>query len=260
MNQSRIIHEKYNWKRLTPADGHYFFGYYDRNPWNHDQTLHLALKIDQCDRLPRPGETAEIGVVTMDAKYTPLTTTRAWCHQQGSMTLWLKHRPDCFNARVTHVVKRADGVAFTYAPKALPFPAIPAYTNAESFYPVTERLNQEVFIVEGLEPGTYGIAFDGREVGEFSAEDLYSGVNVALLDTPNQRIALAAADVAGKLKQKTILWRTVINMEKRILPKAGIDAADRAAADAYLEKWVGEMEAEKKPWAKYYRDILPQPA
>ena len=167
-----------------------------------------------------------------------------------------KHRPDCFNARVTHVVKRADGVAFTYAPKALPFPAIPAYTNAESFYPVTERLNQEVFIVEGLEPGTYGIAFDGRDVGEFSAEDLYSGVNVALLDTPNQRIALAAADVAGKLKQKTISWRTVINMEKRILPKAGIDAADRAAADAYLEKWVGEMEAEKKPWAKYYRDCV----
>ena len=23
-----------------------------------------------------------------------------------------------------------------------------------------------------------------------------------------------------------------------------------------MEKWVGEMEAEKKPWAKYYRDCV----
>ena len=25
----------HNWKKLSPSDGHYFFGYYDRNPWNH---------------------------------------------------------------------------------------------------------------------------------------------------------------------------------------------------------------------------------
>ena len=37
----------YNWKRLTPDDGHYFFGYYDRNPWNADQSLHLMMKIDR---------------------------------------------------------------------------------------------------------------------------------------------------------------------------------------------------------------------
>ena len=53
------------------------------------------------------------------------------------------------------VDKRADGVAFTYAPKALPFPAIPAYTNAATLYPITERLNREILIVENLAPGTY---------------------------------------------------------------------------------------------------------
>ena len=164
-----------------------------------------------------------------------------------------KRRPDCFNARVTHVVKRADGVAFTYAPKALPFPEIPVYTNAVTLYPITERLNREILIVENLAPGKYALAFDGKTVGEFTAEEFYAGVNVALLDTPNQRLARAAAEVADKLRGKTASWRNIVNMEKCILPKNGIDPADRAATDAFLEKWVGKMEAEKKPWAKYYR-------
>ena len=54
------------------------------------------MKIPQNDRLPKPGEEAEIGTVTVNGNYTPLTTTRAWCHQQGCMELFLKHRPNCF--------------------------------------------------------------------------------------------------------------------------------------------------------------------
>ncbi len=91
------IHESLNWRRITPEDGvHYFFGYYDRCPWNHDMSLHLVMKVDQCERVPERGEKAEIGVVDRNGVYTALTTTRTWCHQQGCMTLWLKHRPDCF--------------------------------------------------------------------------------------------------------------------------------------------------------------------
>ena len=84
----------YNWQRITPDDGHYFFGYYDRNPWNADQSLHLVLKIDQCERLPQPGEKAEIGAVTPNGNWTKFTETRAWCHQQGSMQFFHPLRPD----------------------------------------------------------------------------------------------------------------------------------------------------------------------
>ena len=90
------IHPDYNWKRITPHDAHYFFGYYDRNPWNPEQNLHLTLKVDQCERLPLPGETAEIGVLDGKGGYEPLTTTRAWCPQQGSMELFLPLRKNCF--------------------------------------------------------------------------------------------------------------------------------------------------------------------
>ena len=90
------IHPEYEWKKITPDDGHYFFGYYDRNPWNCDGSRHLTLKAPQCERLPLPGETAEIGLLDGKGGYEPLTRTRCWCHQQGSMELFLPRRPDCF--------------------------------------------------------------------------------------------------------------------------------------------------------------------
>ena len=90
------IDRKHAWRKLSPDDGHYFFGYYDRNPWDQEIRRHLVLKIPQIDRLPERGEKAEIGILDLEGKYEPLTETRAWCHQQGSMELFLKHRPDCF--------------------------------------------------------------------------------------------------------------------------------------------------------------------
>ena len=164
-----------------------------------------------------------------------------------------KRLPDMFHAAATHIAVRADGVAFTYAPRALPFPVTPAYTNAEAFYPLTKRLNQELFIIENLAPGQYELAFDGVAAGIFSAEAFGKGVNVACLDTPNQRRAQETATIVDRLREKCAAWRGVVNMEKRILRQQKIDPEDRAAADAYFDKWVAEMTAQKKPWADHYR-------
>ena len=91
------IHNRYNWRPLADDDAHVFFGYYDRCPWNADNTKHLALRVDQCERVPRPGETADVGYVTReDDGFVKVAETRAWCHQQGAMTLWLKHIPNAF--------------------------------------------------------------------------------------------------------------------------------------------------------------------
>ena len=167
-----------------------------------------------------------------------------------------KKLPDTFNAAVTHVDVRGDGVAFTYAPKALPFPAIEAYTNAEAFYPLTERFNQEVFIVEELAPGTYELAFDGEKAGEFTAEAFRAGVNVALLDTPNQRIAAEAAKLAKQLRDKCAAWRNVINMEKRILRRQHISPDDREAADKFFDEWLEGMAKRKGSATTYYRNSV----
>jgi hypothetical protein len=91
------ISENYEWVCLTPEDGEYMFGYYDRCPWSRDNSLHLALKIPSLSRLPRTGETAEAGFVRRESrKFVKIAETRAWCHQQGAMTLWLDRMKDCF--------------------------------------------------------------------------------------------------------------------------------------------------------------------
>ena len=57
-------------------------------------------------------------------------------------------------------------------------------------------------MVERLRPGTYELAFDGEKVGEFTAEEFARGVNIAALDTPNQRKAASLVKIAECLRDK----------------------------------------------------------
>lgn len=163
---------------------------------------------------------------------------------------------DTMNASVTGVSVRDDGIAFTYAPKALPFPAIKPYLDAESSYPLTRKLNRETFMIENLAPGTYGLYFDGTKAGQFTAEEFAAGVNVALLDTPNGRLAKAAAELAEDLHSRCAAWRGLVNVEKRILRNRKVDPADHAAADASLDKWLSELEGRKSQSISYYRKTV----
>ena len=91
------ISSTFDWINLTPQPGHYTFGYYDRRPWDSENRFHLALRIPQQERLPEPGERADVGYVDRASRrFHKVTETLAWCHQQGSMTLWLKHHPLTF--------------------------------------------------------------------------------------------------------------------------------------------------------------------
>ena len=117
-----------------------------------------------------------------------------------------KKLPDCYNVKVPRVDVRKNGIAFTYAPKALPFPATPEYKEVEKFYPLTERFNQEILSVEKLRPGTYELAFDGVKVGEFTAEEFEKGVNIATLNTPNQRKAASLVKFAESLRNRYSVW------------------------------------------------------
>lgn len=75
--------------RITPGDAHYFFGYYDLQPYNSDETLHLTHKTDFRNRLQNRNDTAEIGFIDVKtSKYEKLAETRAWNFQQGAMLQW----------------------------------------------------------------------------------------------------------------------------------------------------------------------------
>ncbi|MBD3186982.1 hypothetical protein GF325_09160, partial [Candidatus Bathyarchaeota archaeon] len=91
------IHPDLNWINITPQEGHYLFGYYDRNPFSIENRFHLALKVPHDGRLPLQGETAEVGVIDIaEREFIRITSTEAWCHQQGAMTQWIPGKKDRF--------------------------------------------------------------------------------------------------------------------------------------------------------------------
>jgi hypothetical protein len=70
---------------------HYFFGYYDKCPWEPGGAGRLlAHRTGFLDRFPATGDAAEIGLVDeATRRFEPLGRTRAWNWQQGSQLQWL---------------------------------------------------------------------------------------------------------------------------------------------------------------------------
>ena len=47
--------------RISPKDRHFFFGYYDKHPWNQKQTKILGHEVFIEGRLPLKSDLADIG-------------------------------------------------------------------------------------------------------------------------------------------------------------------------------------------------------
>ncbi len=78
---------------LSPKDGrHYFFGYYDLQPYDESCSKHLAHRTSFMDRLPEKGDIAEVGYVDIATReFVRVGETRAWNFQQGAMLRWFEN-------------------------------------------------------------------------------------------------------------------------------------------------------------------------
>jgi lysophospholipase L1-like esterase len=81
-------------------------------------------------------------------------------------------------------------IHFDYLAKSLPFPTdtVPrlwgnpsAQSQALSVIPFTEEMNKEELTVKGLSPGGYVVTIDDKPIGQWSADDLANGINLATL-------------------------------------------------------------------------------
>lgn len=78
--------------RITPKDSwEYFYGYYDKSPWDATDRYLLALRARCTWRQPAPGQSAVLVLLDMENpdKVRRLAVTRAWNVQQGCMAQWL---------------------------------------------------------------------------------------------------------------------------------------------------------------------------
>ena len=235
------IDRKHAWRKLSPDDGHYFFGYYDRNPWDQEIRRHLVLKIPQIDHLPERGEKAEIGILDLEGKYEPLTETRAWCHQQGSMELFLKHRPDCFiyndydeknkqmTARIFQIGKGVIGIypqpVYAMSPDgkwavSLNFSRIPrrGYSYADAV--LSEELHPADPDAEGLfrinlETGETKLIVSYRTMMErhpyaYGLAGQHIWLNHAIINSDSTRVLWLFRQCAESCKRKNIRWETFL--------------------------------------------------
>ena len=79
-------------RRVTPDDGYeYYFGYYDKCPWDADDRRMIALRAKRTWKSPAPAEPAELALIDTanGNSVVILASVSAWNVQQGCMAQWL---------------------------------------------------------------------------------------------------------------------------------------------------------------------------
>ena len=189
----KLLKKSYCARRISPADGEFFFGYYDLQPFCGD--LHLTHRVSFADRLQKRGDTAEVGILDMNtAKYEKLDVTGAWNFQQGAMLQWNPLAPKDeviynslsdgdYNATVLniHTGKKRflDRPVANVSPKgdyalSINFPRMydfrPGYGYAEygdPFYYHNHSAEDDVFLIN-LKSGKSRLIISLEEIWEFS--------------------------------------------------------------------------------------------
>lgn len=86
-------------KTITPQDKyHYFFGYYDLQPYDKSGERHLAHRAMFVDRLPTENDIVEVGYITLkDKTFHKVGDSRAWNFQQGALLQWYDEEHIIYN-------------------------------------------------------------------------------------------------------------------------------------------------------------------
>jgi beta-1,2-mannosidase len=91
------------------------------------------------------------------------------------------------NTTVDHIDHTGDTLTWTENDNGLPLPLIKDNATTAMLLEITDiqkALNQQPLIVTGLAQGQYALHIDDRNIGNFSAEELAAGINLADYDTP----------------------------------------------------------------------------
>lgn len=116
-----------------------------------------------------------------------------------------------YNCSIQKLHSIGNGLSFEYSASSLPFPTAP-YRNIATLIPFERTFNQESLVVKGLSPDTYSLQIDGLECGQFTAEELEVGINLALLERApqvqqsNQVYALSQQRAKLAAKIRTVVW------------------------------------------------------
>lgn len=143
--------------------------------------------------------------------------------------------------KVSGLVAKATGLEWDQLDEALPLPFNFDNSLMNFVLSISDlgSCDQEILAVDGLHPGEYNLMIDKTPLGSFSAEQLKSGVNLALLKTPMWHQAREYDGFLGRRSQ-------LEDADFILLAETSVD--DKAAARKVLRE--GEAEFEQKEQAQ----------
>jgi lysophospholipase L1-like esterase len=154
---------------------------------------------------------------------------------------------EAVNAEVSNLQATELGLEFDCRENALPWPIEAGAKPALELVPLERELNQEQ-LVASVPPGTYRLLIDGQEVGQYTAEALGAGINLALNDqTPQVRQALQVWQIAEQRANLEVRLRTHAQM-RTVLTAKQVDESDAAAVDACFADFMARVGESMRPY------------
>ncbi|MBR6793595.1 MAG: glucosamine-6-phosphate deaminase [Clostridia bacterium] len=181
-------------RELSPEDGHYFFGYYDLQPYDSTGKRHLCHKVQFTDRLPEADDVAELGYIDVETRtFHKIAETTAWNFQQGAMLQWYGDDHILYNTRTEEGFKTAITHCETGETVTFPYPS--ANVSADGRYSLCINLSR----VFDFRPG-YGYAGIPDPVKDVKAPD-NDGVWLQDLKTGETKLIVTYEQIAREFPQ-----------------------------------------------------------
>jgi lysophospholipase L1-like esterase len=154
------------------------------------------------------------------------------------------------NCKIDKVTASKTEVEFDAIENALPMVVPEEAKPALKLVPFEGQFNQEIVKVAGLKKGTYELKIDQSSIGEYSAEELKKGVDIAENPATPQYQQSAAVTALNTDRTKTAAKIRDIVAVKYPMSRAKIDVLDH---DVLLKRLQAQVAAAKTHDAAYNR-------
>lgn len=157
------------------------------------------------------------------------------------------------NCTVRNIKHENGKLTFDCLEISLPMPVTPEYLKADKLVPLTRELNNEIMKVTGLPQGEYTLFIDNKKILSTDAATWGKGVNLALLNTPMQKQAIAIHALINRKRGAEGALRNLKKLEIN-MRKARIDINDPAARDKFLNDFLKKIQ--KSKYVRYYTSLV----
>lgn len=211
------------------------------------QTADPAFTLVGADRVhPGPPGHLVMAWLFLKAQGAPALVSRTVLDVQARRAVAVE------GATVDNLAWRDDGVTFTLAEQVLPWPIEADARKALAWAPITRDLNRQELVVTGLPAGRHVLSIDGTVVGDWSAADLATGVDLAAIATTPQAVQARAVQVLCEERRAIqASLRSIAYVELKWFKPGTVDFKDAAATSAALDGFVAKGGAT----AGYYRSV-----